>query len=273
MRSIRTCSHIKSNGVRCGSPALRHHTMCYFHYQWQRREQRRVRLGGPVGMNKNTGVELPILEGPESIMIAIMEIQHALLDNRITHKTATALLYSIQLALQVKLPFASLSNRFDSVTACPELDFDLELERAKGQRPDAKVCSSCRQAPTCTSPRTCPQKPALLSPQTSLQPSALPTPPSSRPERAVVARGVEGPASPLDSHEPCHPERSTAVSCGAEGPFVSSPEATTREKQPAFGITIQASSAPERSPAPFGHAPVSTKAKEFLWEFSACRIY
>src|SRR4051812_40900470 len=53
MRTIRTCSHIKTNGLKCGSPALRHNTLCYFHYQWDRRERRRVRIGGPVGMNKN----------------------------------------------------------------------------------------------------------------------------------------------------------------------------------------------------------------------------
>jgi hypothetical protein len=39
MPSPRTCSHIKTNGVKCGSPALRHNTLCYFHYQWDRRER------------------------------------------------------------------------------------------------------------------------------------------------------------------------------------------------------------------------------------------
>src|SRR6185369_6067588 len=96
----RTCSHIKTNGVKCGTFALRHHTKCYFHYQWERRELRRVRLGGPVGLNKNTGIELPILDSPAAILLSIMEIQHALLDARIDHKSASTLLYSIQLAIQ-----------------------------------------------------------------------------------------------------------------------------------------------------------------------------
>src|SRR5512146_2241107 len=93
MPQLRLCTHIKTNGIKCGSPALRHHTLCYFHYQWQRRDQRRIRLGGPVGMNKNTGIELPLLDGPESIIVSIGEIQHALVDQRIPIKMGTALLY------------------------------------------------------------------------------------------------------------------------------------------------------------------------------------
>jgi hypothetical protein len=53
--------------------------MCYFHYQWQRRDQRRVRLGGRIGMNKNSGIELPLLDSPEAILLSIMEIQRGLL--------------------------------------------------------------------------------------------------------------------------------------------------------------------------------------------------
>ncbi len=211
MRSARTCSHIKSNGVLCGSPALRHQTRCYFHHRWQKRQQQIARMAGPFGTNQQHGVELPILEGPESIMIAIMEIQHALLDNRITHKTATALLYSIQLAIQVKLPLNSLAHRFDSIT-----DFD--------------------------------EDPAT--PQPAHEPSALPTTLSSRPGRAVVARGAEGPASPQPAHEPCHPERSAASSRGVEGSFVPSPEAPGAEKSRTPGIKIQASATSSRPKVP-----------------------
>jgi len=194
MRTCRTCSHIKTNGTKCGSPALRHQTLCYFHYQWDRRERRRVRLGGPVGLNKNTGIELPILEGPESIMLALMEVQHALLDARIDRLTAHTLLYSLQLAMQLKIStFTGLSSRLQSVTTCPELESDRDLARARG---------------------------------TTLNPC--------HPERsAAVSREVEGPSvsnsTPLD---PCHPERSAAVLRGVEGPCVSSPEATTLDLHP-----------------------------------------
>lgn len=32
---VPTCHHIKANGVRCGSPALRQRRLCHFHQLWQ----------------------------------------------------------------------------------------------------------------------------------------------------------------------------------------------------------------------------------------------
>ncbi len=160
MPSLRLCTHIKTNGEKCGSPALRHHTLCYFHYQWQRRDQRRIRLGGPVGMNKDSGIELPLLDGPEAILVSIMEIQHALLDQRIPIKMGTALLYSLQLALQAEIPLFGLSSR-EAVRECPELDMELEMERAKSLRPAQEKCTACPKQETCLSPRNCRELPKL----------------------------------------------------------------------------------------------------------------
>ncbi|MDT8067570.1 MAG: hypothetical protein ROO76_05320 [Terriglobia bacterium] len=160
MSTLRLCSHIKTNGIKCGSPALRHHTLCYFHYQWQRRDQRRIRLGGPVAMNKNTGIELPLLDGPEAILVSIMEIQRGLLDQRIEIKMGTALLYSLQLALQARIPTSGLSAR-EPVRECPELDMDLEMERARAMRPAKEKCAACPKQDECLSPRNCRKLPKL----------------------------------------------------------------------------------------------------------------
>ena len=158
--SLRLCTHIKTNGLKCASPALRHHTLCYFHYQWQRRDQRRIRLGGPIGMNKNSGVELPLLDGPEAILVSIMEIQAALLDQRIPIKMGTALLYSLQLALQAKISHFGLGHS-GSVRECPELELELDMERAKAQRPAKEKCAACPKQDTCLSPRNCKKLPKL----------------------------------------------------------------------------------------------------------------
>jgi hypothetical protein len=158
--SLRLCSHIKTNGAKCASPALRHHTLCYFHYQWQRRDQRRIRLGGPVGMNKNSGIELPLLDGPEAILLSIMEIQHGLLDQRIPIKMGTALLYSLQLALQAKISYFGLCHS-SPVRECPELDLELEMDRARGMRPAKNKCAACPKQDTCLSPRGCKKLPKL----------------------------------------------------------------------------------------------------------------
>ena len=97
---IRTCRHLRANGQFCGSPALRHNTLCYYHYRLAQREQRRLRLGGPVDAAANTGIELPLLEDADSIQIAINEVTRAIIDQRIDHRRAGLLLYSFQLALQ-----------------------------------------------------------------------------------------------------------------------------------------------------------------------------
>jgi hypothetical protein len=96
--SFRSCSHIKSNGEKCNAPALRKQSVCYFHYRWQKRQQRRVELGGPVGTNNNSGIEIPTLESYEDIQIGIMEVLQAIVDDRVSTKRAGLMLYALQIA-------------------------------------------------------------------------------------------------------------------------------------------------------------------------------
>lgn len=96
--AFRSCSHIKSDGQKCNAPALRRQSLCYFHHRWQQRQQRRILLGGPVGTNNNTGIEMPTLESHEEIQIGLMEIIQAVLDDRINSKRAGQLLYALQIA-------------------------------------------------------------------------------------------------------------------------------------------------------------------------------
>jgi hypothetical protein len=96
--SFRSCSHFKSDGVKCDAPALRNQTLCYFHYRWPKRQQRRVQLGGPVGANNNTGIEFPTLESYEDIQVGIMEVLQAIVDDRVSTKRAGLMLYALQIA-------------------------------------------------------------------------------------------------------------------------------------------------------------------------------
>jgi hypothetical protein len=108
---------------------------------------------------------------------------------------AHTLLYSLQLAIQLKVhSYSGLSDKHNSVPTCPELDQELELDRARGFRPASDVCCDCREKNACTSPKTCAKTP-----------------------RAVSSA--------------CQPERNPPASQmrmgGVEGPSVSSPEATS----------------------------------------------
>jgi hypothetical protein len=131
---------------------------------------------------------------------------------------AHTLLYSLQLAIQLKVhSYSGLSDKIHSVATCPELDQELEVDRARGLRPSATECLSCRQNDSCLSPKTCSKLPLraevrmeparLEAVQVEADPAEVPRVeqafrpaskpalemPSSRPERAPT-RGVEGPA-------------------------------------------------------------------------------
>ncbi len=76
------CEHVKSNGVRCGSPALRGRRFCYYHYN----------LAGP-----RVNV-FPLLEDGNAIQLELGEIIRGLVDERIDTKRAALILYALQIA-------------------------------------------------------------------------------------------------------------------------------------------------------------------------------
>ena len=82
-KAVRTCIHVKVNGIRCGSPALRDSVKCHFHHQHRRRLKRRA-----VRQTlKTTGGRLA----------AIQQIVDALLTDRLDPQVARSLLYAIHL--------------------------------------------------------------------------------------------------------------------------------------------------------------------------------
>jgi hypothetical protein len=91
--TIRRCQHIKVNGTRCGSPAVREHNYCYFHVRWHKK-----------GMQVNAYFKqeqirtLPTLEDANSIQVGVAEVMRQLLDEIIDHRTASLLLYALQIA-------------------------------------------------------------------------------------------------------------------------------------------------------------------------------
>jgi hypothetical protein len=53
MYSFPTCQHIKKNGIRCGSPALRGRSFCYFHTRWRETHSRRF-IAAPPGRKRRS---------------------------------------------------------------------------------------------------------------------------------------------------------------------------------------------------------------------------
>jgi hypothetical protein len=92
------CAHVLANGQICQGIPMRDSHYCYWHHKARARRRRTERIGGPLSMEANTGLDLPLLEDANAIQIAIQEIMQAILDRRIDAKRAGLLLYSLQLA-------------------------------------------------------------------------------------------------------------------------------------------------------------------------------
>ena len=90
---MKLCSHIKTDGRRCGSPALRESALCYFHHNYG---QPRLLPSG----KKRSGptVELPVLEDANSVQVALMQIMGGLLEGSIDDRKAALLLWALQIA-------------------------------------------------------------------------------------------------------------------------------------------------------------------------------
>jgi hypothetical protein len=90
------CLHIKTNGIRCASPALRGGDWCYFHNRLHN-THRGVRRH-PVGTAPTHLRSLPPLEDRESIQVGISAVFASLAAGLIDARHARALFHGLQLA-------------------------------------------------------------------------------------------------------------------------------------------------------------------------------
>lgn len=111
------CRHIRTNGERCASPALRSDVFCYFHTELEKRH-RRLRSHAqtiptvlhPMGLQDGsqrdpipaqptpTALDLPPLEDRHSIQLALSILVNALARNQVDPKHAALLFYGLQIA-------------------------------------------------------------------------------------------------------------------------------------------------------------------------------
>jgi hypothetical protein len=90
---IPRCTHIKTNGTQCGSPALRGRRFCFFHKNWQ---------GQRIALNVQPATPLsftmPVLEDADSVQVALMQVMRLILAGQLDPKIAGLLLYALQTA-------------------------------------------------------------------------------------------------------------------------------------------------------------------------------
>jgi hypothetical protein len=93
------CRHIKTNGLRCKSPAVTETVYCYFHTRLHRHHAA-FRPQGEAARYVIAGqhVQLLALEDRESVQTALSVVINALALGQLETRRATALLYGLQLA-------------------------------------------------------------------------------------------------------------------------------------------------------------------------------
>jgi len=111
IQNPRVCTHIKVNGVRCGSPSLRHEVFCYFH-------QRMIR--GVRTPAKSRLHPIAMLEDPQAIQASLMEIINALIRNHIEVNRARLIVRALFIAAKnaEKARFSMYAS--DMVTEVPQ---------------------------------------------------------------------------------------------------------------------------------------------------------
>jgi hypothetical protein len=88
------CRHIKVNGTQCGSPALRSKIFCFYHHK-----DRPLPVECYSDIEYATGeITLPFFEDAHSVQTVIRQVVQMVLQKRIERKTASLLLYALQIA-------------------------------------------------------------------------------------------------------------------------------------------------------------------------------
>jgi hypothetical protein len=133
------CRHIKTNGLRCQSPALGELAYCYFHA--------RVHTMYSAKSPNWDDIKLPLLEDSASIQVAISKITSAFLSSRIDARRTGLLLYAVQIASQNIDRDSERENSeiVHSMTVTGEGD-ELAPEKEVCEPAD---CPSCNKRDTC----------------------------------------------------------------------------------------------------------------------------
>jgi len=88
------CRHIKVSGTQCGSPALRNKNFCFYHQQ-DRPLTVECYSEGPYATGE---IALPLFEDAHSVQAVIRQVVQMVLQKRLERKTASLLLYALQIA-------------------------------------------------------------------------------------------------------------------------------------------------------------------------------
>jgi hypothetical protein len=125
------CRHIKVNGTQCGSPALRNKNFCFYH-QENRPWAIECYSDGPDATGEIT---LPYFEDAHSVQAVIRQVVQMVLQKRLERKTASLLLYALQIA-------SSNLKRMELEKPQPEQVVVDSVQKEKWQTPIAAIAEN-----------------------------------------------------------------------------------------------------------------------------------
>jgi hypothetical protein len=135
------CRHIKPNGLKCNSPALRSQSYCYYH-------EALYRVRNPSASDHKAPLNLPPLEDLSGIQLAVQEVLGAVASTRIDSKRATVILRGLELAGRLSQRITSeFSVESVQEITCDEHGNPLAIAEAQCEFP--QDCPDCLRRQTC----------------------------------------------------------------------------------------------------------------------------
>ncbi len=137
------CRHIKINGLRCQSPALKGAWFCYYHDK--------THTVGADPYVRFGALQLPVPEDSAAIQLSVARINDALINDRIDLKKATSLYYGLQIAAQ----FIDRKQPFDEdkiVQFAEQTSVGDELAPSECIGATVDDCKDCPNADLCPHP-------------------------------------------------------------------------------------------------------------------------
>ena len=160
------CHQIHLNGVRCGSPALRGQSHCYYH---------------SVLRQKRDVPTIPYLEDALSVQFSLREIMQGVALGKWDTKRAALLLYALQIASSnlKRIESEFRLAKYDAITEVP-LESYVNADELKASKKNTGTKKKSAHRSAKRAKNSAPKKPAA--------PSTVAAEASGSPARAAVAR-------------------------------------------------------------------------------------